>query len=492
MIYRPAKGAMWDPSILCHGGRYYSFMMYNTDGDNGLEAGHCLLAVSDDGVRWRDEGVVIAERELERGCKFFKCMVARCGDRLILNHGVMRPEGQDTLRFYESRDLLEWSYLFSNRPDPRWYGLPPGPNRWDHMYMLPKDDGDPGAGYWGYPVAVAKSGDPRGIGMMQSSDGVTWEVLPPAMVEWGDIPPADLEWGGCERFGGKYYLIGGGFHMGFKGYGMFVLVADDPRGPFRPVAGTFRLSGNSEHNIGWLAVWCRGNGELLISNYASPFPAVFGQGMPGAFSPWLLPLRKPVLDAGGHLRLGWWKGNETLKGKPLALSMTSIMLDGAKGYDSLYLTDTFNPDQGVVIEGIIRVREAGGASNSATRPAVGFMLDEGDGVAMATLLDVGKPDGRETNIGRLQTANGSFSFTVMDTTGKHCATVTGIEYGVEHTFRLLSRTSLFELYIDDLLVQTFFYKPGAGRIGFAVCNATAEYGSLRAWEMLLPETGIIP
>jgi hypothetical protein len=191
MIYHPDSGAMWDPSILWHDGRYYAFMMYNRDGVNGLEAKHCLLAVSDDGAHWRDEAVVIEELERDRDCKFFKCMVAHCGERFILNHGVARPEGQDMLRFFESSDLRNWNYLYSTRPDPRWYGLPPEAHRWDHMYMLPKVEGNPAAGYWGYPVAIAKPGDPRGVGMMQSADGRQWEALPPAKVDspWTPAPP---------------------------------------------------------------------------------------------------------------------------------------------------------------------------------------------------------------------------------------------------------------------------------------------------------------
>ena len=470
MIYHPETGSMWDPSILWFNGQYHAFMMYNKDGDNGLRAGHCLAVVSDDGVHWHDEAVVIEELERERGCKFYKCMVARCGDRFIMDHGVNRPEGQDMLRFYESDDLRHWTHLFSSRPDPRWYGLPPEPARWDHMYILPREEYNPAAGYWGHVVATAKPDQPRGVGMMESPDGRTWAVLPPAKVEWDDIPPADFEWGGCERLDGKYYLIGGGGSMDFHAYGMFAFVADDPRGPFRPIADAFRLSGNSEQCIGWLATWCRGNGERLISNYASIEP--------DNMAPWMLPLRKPMVDTDGRLRLGWWKGNEALKGTPLPLTKATAALDGPTGYVVTYFDSVFRPERGVVIEGTLRARAAGDAPEGS---AAGFALDEGDGTAMATLMGIGVPEGRETRIGRLQAADGTFD--VMDTTGKHCATVTGLEGGVEHIFRLLSRASLFELYIDDLLVQTFFYKPGAGRVGFVVHNATAEYGALRAWEM---------
>jgi len=40
MIHRPQDGAMWDPSVLWHNGKYHAFMMYNRDGRDGQAAGH--------------------------------------------------------------------------------------------------------------------------------------------------------------------------------------------------------------------------------------------------------------------------------------------------------------------------------------------------------------------------------------------------------------------------------------------------------------------
>ena len=302
MIYRPKSGAMWDPSVFYHNGKYHAFMMYNKDGNDGLQAKHCLYISSEDGVHWKEEKVVLKESE---GNTFYKCFVGKCGDRFVMNHGVRRGQVQDTLRFYESTDLEKWEHLFSSNPDPRWYkGGRDG--RWDHMYVLAKEEGNPDAGYWGHVVSVKKSG-PAGVGMMQSKNGREWEVLPPAEIEWGKQPPIDLEWGGCERIDGKYYIIGGRPYLFSRGYSMWILVADNPRGPFRPDLKAFRLCGTSsgefKGSITWLAAWARGkDGELLISNYAS---------MPshGQRKPWLLPLRKSVVDKDGHLHMGWWHGN---------------------------------------------------------------------------------------------------------------------------------------------------------------------------------------
>ncbi|MCX6930517.1 MAG: hypothetical protein NT154_46030 [Verrucomicrobia bacterium] len=91
MIFRPEQGAIWDPSILWHDGKYYAFMMYNKDGRDGLAAGNCLLATSTDGVHWKDQGPVIDERGRPDGATFFKCYVAKCGDKFIMDHGVARP-----------------------------------------------------------------------------------------------------------------------------------------------------------------------------------------------------------------------------------------------------------------------------------------------------------------------------------------------------------------------------------------------------------------
>jgi hypothetical protein len=73
----------------------------------------------------------------------------------------------------------------------------------------------------------------------------------------------------------------------------------------------------------------------------------------------------------------------------------------------------------------------------------------------------------------------------MDSVGQYSACETGIEDGREHSFRLLSRGGLFELDVDDLLVQTFYCRRGAGRVGFGGRNAESWVTGLRAWDMSL-------
>jgi hypothetical protein len=483
MIFKPRTGAMWDPSILWHNGKYHAFMMYNKDGDNGLGAGHCLLATSADGVHWKDEGGVINEGVRPDGAAFFKCFVAKCGDRFIMDHGVARQQGQDVMRFHQSKDLRFWDHIASSEPDARWYSR----ERWDHMYILPKVDGKPEAGYWGYIVAVSK--EPNQLpAMMESRDGITWEAMPPARTSWGATPKrAYLEYGGCERIGGKHYLIGGVHeYMGNKGYAMYTFVADHPRGPFRPDAEAFRLCGNSGKFVAWLAAWARGKDELLISNYASPHPY--------DRAPWLLPLRKPVVDKNGHLRMAWWKGNETLKGRPLATGRKKIILDGKgkPGSYDVFCLARIRSAAGVILEGVLQARALACGDNEP-RPAVGFVIQGQAGQAMAVQMGIGAPDGRETHIGPLSIRpDGTHMFSSEDVTGKGCATVTGVEDGRRHTFRLLRRMGLFELYIDDMLMQTYTCEPDSDPVGLLVCNARAEFSNLRAWTMDARQTASIP
>ena len=475
MIYRPNTGAMWDPSVLWHDGKYHAFMMYNRDGSNGLEAQHCLLATSEDGLHWRDECIVIEERQRDKGWRFFKCFVGRCGDRFIMDHGVCRPEapgapgGQDIIRFYESGDLKNWSYISSNGPDARWYTR----GRWDHMYILPKADGDPGAGFLGYPVACPNEDLPRGCGMMQSTDGCEWKILPPPEMDWGRTQPRDLEIGGCERIGDKYYLIGGTGGYLSDGYSMYTLVADDPFGPFRPDVEAYRLCGTSGKTVTWLAAWCRGKDQLLISNYASM--------QPDDRAPWMLPLRKVTL-ADGHLRLGWWQANEALKGASVDIGPGRVTLASGRAADAFalaWLGPSFDLEGGVVIEGTVRAAAAGQDA------AAGFVFAEGRRQAVAVQLGIGKPTQRQMHIGTLVGPDGGRTFTSQDVTAGRCATVNGIADRRPHTFRLLVRMEMFELYIDDLLAQTYAYIPSSGKIGFVTKGADAQFSNLNAWRMTL-------
>ena len=143
---------------------------------------------------------------------------------------------------------------------------------------------------------------------------------------WGDIPQMSFEYGGCAKIGEKYYLIGGTTnYMGNWCYSIFTLVSDSPTGPFRPDVEAFRLCGASgvagRVFVLGLASFARGNRETLVTTYFSPTEV--GIWTPGASSTpvWLSPMKKAVVDGSGHLRLGYWQGNDAARGETLSLSL---------------------------------------------------------------------------------------------------------------------------------------------------------------------------
>src|SRR5579871_3069507 len=145
-LYQPSKGSFWDPSVIYANQRYYMYTMYGGDS--------VWLATSDDGVHWNDYGVVLKSEGFKNNT-IWKQYISKVGDRYIMNHGAFTDRGTNNnlIRFYESKDLIHWSYLYEVPIDPHFY-LQDG--RWDHMYMVPKDAANPSAGYLGYVVADPK------------------------------------------------------------------------------------------------------------------------------------------------------------------------------------------------------------------------------------------------------------------------------------------------------------------------------------------------
>ncbi|MBM4093496.1 MAG: hypothetical protein FJ276_29410 [Planctomycetes bacterium] len=97
----------------------------------------------------------------------------------------------------------------------------------------------------------------------------------------------------------------------------------------------------------------------------------------------------------------------------------------------------------------------------------------------------------KTEIGRL-TLGSEAAFLCEDEIGPGCAAPAGIAPHGTHTFRLLVRQNMFELYLDDRFVQTFNTthqpdRPGRTprRLGFVTENGIGVFENLRAWSMNL-------
>lgn len=480
-LYRTPEGSLKDNCVIWHEGTFHLFAMYRFSEKGGEQEQwrNVWSATSTDGVHWKDLGPVIKDAPFG----IYAMRVWRAGDRFLMDHGSFTGDKQDVLRLWESRDLEHWTYLGPDfdirRPDGQ---------RIDHMDVIPVEE-DGKTRYYGYAVG----------GVLRSEDGAKWTWL-------SELPLADNlsvrvveEPGGCQRFGNNYYLLVGGFYPGSFEYAVATFIFDSPTGPFKPDYPMFRLNGYSGREL--VALWacfCRLPNETLLSNYMlDPCGRFF----------WHAPLKKPVIDPAGHLRTGYWSGNDALKGEaqPCVLNETPLAFPNAAAsvkasetamtleapalpikrwiapdrpnIAAAFINAAFDFDAGCVIEGTLKVT----ASNGLVFPAAGLCLERKDGPPTAVFFGTWG----QTLIGDLH-ASDPARFDPRDVTGFGCATVAGMSAGEEHRYRLLIRKGIFELYLDDLLVQTYSVEDLSGRFGFVVQDGKGLFGCPKVWKMALP------
>jgi hypothetical protein len=478
------------------------------------------LATSEDGVHWKDYGVVLHSGGFKNN-RVWKQYVARVGDKYIMNYGAFSDpaSGNDLLRFWESTDLIHWTFLYELPIDTRYYR---GDGRWDHMFMVPGPANDPAARYLGYMVAnPLRHG---GFGMMESPDGIHYHAIQAPEIQ-ADFEVPTLEPGGVEKFGDKYYFIGGDAnHYGFSGYGVYTYVSDSPLGPFRPDLEAYRLSGTSgidgDSFVNILAAFVQYSPEKLVS---APFSFRSTTGTDGR-DVWFLPMRKAVVDSGGHLRLAYWKQNDLAKGDPLQVDAeqtsvvfppgqteTTKILKTSSGSDFIeidtsnswrsfpwlnalklrkgvvVLNQYFDLSKGIIIEGTIQASSLNAKAPYSRKMYAGFYVEGAEGGSgTAIMLEVGEPQWRASVIGKLS-LDTDFDFVPLDVTSRNCATVTGLDNGKTHTFRLWLRGGQMELYVDDLLMQSFFFERASGRIGFIAQESEARFSNLKIYRMNLDD-----
>jgi hypothetical protein len=481
MLYQTPTGTLKDNCVIWHEGRYYLFTMYREEQEladaDPSQWRHMWAAVSTDGVHWQDVGPVIQDAPFT----LYAMRVWRVGSRFIMNHGSFTEGRQDVLRFWESTDLRQWRYL-----GPEYDVRRPDGGRLDHMDVIAVPNGDR-TDWYGYAAG----------GLLRSDDGVRWT--------WhSDFEFSDnlgvrivLEPGGCERIGGRYYLLAGGFFPDSFGYSVATFIGAAPAGPFHPDYPAFRLNGNGgRHFVALWAGYCRTPQGLLLTNYiVDPSGRWF----------WHAPLKRAMVDAAGHLRSAYWEGNEALKARPMELTVDApevvkaagpthsgdgrIALEAAPRQavwwqipeaplrSLVLLPGTLVSPTGWILEVQLQVRPTPGGD--LVFPAAGLVLESGPGRGTAILFHTWG----QTEIGRLDWDGGDVRFESRDRTGFGCASPAGIPAGKDCLVRILWRRGLFELYLDDLLVQTFPTGSLTGRIGLLVQDGHATFSALRAWAM---------
>ncbi len=490
-IYKTPTGTLKDNTVIWHEGTYYLFTMYGQEDMKGNDSlfNSIWLATSTDGVHWKDVGTVIKDQPFA----VWALSVWKAGNRFIINHGSHSPG--DILRFWQSKDLINWEFLGEEYAVRK-----PGGQRLDCMSVLAiEKEGQ--TQWYGYATG----------GLLRSEDGVKWE--------WKeDYKLLDPNWsitevGGCERIGGKYYLTSGWVQAlpGDFNYSTLTFVSDEPDGPFRPDYEALRLNGHSGFiTVALWARFCRTPNELLLTNYIVDVHSAVQTW-------WHAPMKKAVVDKDGHLRMGYWQGNEAIKGNLVPLQPRNctqlfpspesqsdkteaaftvdgdvVRLNRKPGNIPSYigyadprtavalLSEQFDPRKGFVLEGRMKVDPQNQGILSKGLPGIGLFFEEQPQQGTAVLFHTC----RLTEIGTMQLA-GDAHFDCRDRTGFGCAAVTGIVESIASTFRLLFRNDIFELYLNDLLVQTYYTNGATGRVGLIVRDGQAVFDNLRAWEMNL-------
>ena len=481
---------MWDTWLYYHEGVHYLYYLHETSGAcfDGMS-----VATSTDGVHYSEVGSIIEKRDdaewLGTGS------IWRAGDRFVLNFSEQR-NGVQAIFFAVSDDLIHWQRLgdeYRCDPDPRWYDNTPT-GRWDCIWAIPR----PGGGFCGYLTARPWSHTPgltyESVGKVESEDGLHWRAAEPPQIDWGEWPRMDLgEVGAIERIGERYYLIVGAYAAGDLGNrhdvdvlgrlpGMYVYVGDSPEGPFQADTGAYRLLATNVIVAPMATYFARfypTPGGMLLNHHS----------ISRANVRWLPPLKRVVVDGAGHLRLGYWEGNDAAKGKPIDLDLAHCLpvqpkapgagwvtarnrleIGQPHGGGLVLLPHHFNLERGVILEGQMTVHEPTGRWSG-----IGLYVEQDAARHVGTAI-LAETRGR-SEIGVLRHGR---SFTPDD------APPIGIAAGCATHFRLFVRQGLIELYLNDRLVQCYSLpEPTSGRLGLVFESGRAVFESVRAWEMNL-------
>jgi len=432
-FFTPARaGEIWDTWMYYHNGKYY---MYYLAGPGGHWDGH-ELAISDDGVHWKEYGVVVRPRAgvtwMGTG-HIWKAPDFDKTHRWVMNYSEWFGDKQDIM-FVTSTDLLNWTKVDEKHrfvQDARWYKAK---GRWDCIDAIQRPDGSLYGYFTADPDGAKVKYRPCGFGFAESKDGIAWTALPP--VE-GDISG---EFGGIQKIGQKYYIL---ISEGR------VAVGDKPEGPFNTQKKNPNVFG-AGCDIYFPRFFHTAPGGPLVNHFCTG-GTVFAA-----------PLKDVEIDSEGILRLKWWKNNDKLKAKPLE---TKLVAGGKEYASSLRMLDTkLDLSQTHVIEGTVGQvppQAAGGG-----KPGIYFDLGNGQGCCLRLARDT-------VQFGDIK-ADGS-NFKVLQTSRRD------MDPGPVLKFRLVMKGDMMELYVNDYLMNLKRMNCN-GQIGLIVADNAAAFKNIKIWQ----------
>ena len=456
------KGALWDVWVFHASDTYYLFYDFVPPGRGITAFG---LATSRDGVHWKDHGPTVHKPDYARGIGSgftWKSPDFERDGKYQCNMSLSK-DNLPTIVIAESTNLFNWKIPDDvyYRPDAHWYDSING--RWDCISTVPR----PGGGYYGYCTATAKDGSIWCIGFGETLDGIHWKSLAPPKIEWGQWKTFDakcVELGGAEFINGKYYLLINLSHAKDGGSHMLAFSSGNPEGPFLLAKKNPEVVYGDVH----FSRFARSRNEILIvQHYLTRERGGGAEGAKNYDTTYMAPIKAALVDQEGTLRLGYWKGNEALKGKAAPAETL-----GRQNHLA-FLNHSFNVNQGFVLEGTIRLPSEGEPELPGIYLASG---EERPTVLQATAKGTSR-------IGTVQ-ADGS-DFRLRESKVVWCGPAEvdrEMKYGPTVKFRLLVRKSMIEFYMDDVLFHIRALKyPPTGKVG--IVGQTGSIFGLKAWEM---------
>jgi len=432
-------GNMWDTWLYLHRGTYYLYYLAK----RSRQWDNISMATSPDGVHWQEVGRILSKADgvtwMGTGSTWRSPNFEKDG-KFLMNFSEWRGPRQ-TIFFAESIDLVHWTRLgneYEFKQDERWYERK---GRWDCIWTIPKPDGN---GLYGYWTATPKKETGGRFGFGQTRDGITWETLPPPKVHG----VGGGEMGAVEKIGRQYVMMFG------TGGRMVTLVAEVPEGPFRAAGKNLNLlSGHT-----YFARFFPTPDGVLVNHHS------IARNRQVYFAP----LKSALVDDEGTLRLGWWKGNDTLKDDAAEVTLSEVK--GRADLPVAMVAAELNVEDGAILEGTLALPEA-----EAAKP-VGLYVEHAAGQGSAILVGAG-------GVSELGSMRG-------DGAGFKCEKRVDreMDFGKQPSFRLLLKHSLLEFYLNDVLIECYSL-PGqaTGRVGLIPGGKKGAVRILKAWQ--LPSRG---
>ena len=427
MLYKPQKGQIKDGCMIYEKGIYYLFSMYRKE--NSDDFNNVWLATSYDGVHFKDYGCVVEDFP-----DFIWAMkVYRGAHAFYMNSGSFSKSGkQAVLKFWSSQDLYNWKYcpeLDIEAPDSA-----ADSSRLDCMNVVKYKDK-----YYGYATGQ--------YSFLTSDDGATWKSHK-SNINYSPFPEYNKALGGfevadCIELDDRFYMFCGGFgHLGMSGYGVYVYTSETPDGTFTPCLPHYRINGTSKR---WVNMWERffqKDGEYLAHNYMY-------NGYSYEKGNVFLPPVKKLKKTDCKLCLEWWDANNALYGN--IYSCCDSLISRSPAYDVFHgeaneceFSRMLELPESTIIDFKITL-----ASNSFVKySAGGIFLGENEKCGSAVIFDTyGKCE-----IARIEDSK---IHSVEDTIGFGSTAPYYFDSGKTYSLRILIKDGMFEVYVNNLYLQTF-------------------------------------